>query len=445
MSSFVHAQYSIKGKIHPPKKHQWALLYKVEGARQIFIKNAQIEKELQTENGKTRTIGVFEFELPADAETGVYRITYDLQQNGFVDFLFNKEDVSLSFNPGDVESTTVFSKSKENQLYRDFLVNISLAQYKVDSLQAAYIKAPSKVSAEAYKDAVKEVALVQASYTQKSEGMLAYHFIKATDRYNAPEATQNPNEYIDGVVSHFFDKIDFKDPYLYNSSFLIDRIADYVFYMNYSQNPKEQIVLHKRAVDEVISKVNDIVFKADVIEFLISQFVALKSVELVDYLIENHFKNLPPQNQNTEFLQQVEENMQIAIGKVAPDFSWEENGQNMSLSSLKDGQSYLLIFYSTGCSHCLREVPQVYEFMKNKTKTKVIAFAMETTDETWKNYVQNLSGWHHVLGLNKWENEIARTYQVRSTPTYFILGMDKKIIATPDTIEEVKTILEGLN
>jgi thioredoxin-related protein len=137
--------------------------------------------------------------------------------------------------------------------------------------------------------------------------------------------------------------------------------------------------------------------------------------------------------------------MQIAIGKVAPDFSWEENGQNMSLSSLKDGQSYLLIFYSTGCSHCLREVPQVYEFMKNKTKTKVIAFAMETTDETWKNYVQNLSGWHHVLGLNKWENEIARTYQVRSTPTYFILGMDKKIIATPDTIEEVKTILEGLN
>ena len=94
----------------------------------------------------------------------------------------------------------------------------------------------------------------------------------------------------------------------------------------------------------------------------------------------------------------------------------------MSLSTVSGGYSYLLIFYSTECSHCLREVPQVYEFMKGKDKTKVIAFAMETSDTTWKNYVKTLLGWHHVLGLNKWENKIAKKYQINSTPTYFVLG-----------------------
>ena len=83
--------------------------------------------------------------------------------------------------------------------------------------------------------------------------------------------------------------------------------------------------------------------------------------------------------------------------------------------------------------------------MKDKNKTKVIAFAMETEGSGWELFKQKLPGWHHVLGLNKWENKIARKYQITSTPTYFVLGMDKKIIANPETLKELKVILGGLN
>lgn len=445
ISSVSQAQYSIKGKIHPPKKYSWVLLYKVEGARQIFVKNSQIQNSLETTDGKTRTVGTFEFTLPADAKKGSYRLTYDLQNNGFVDFLFNNENVALSFNPGDVEGTTVFTESKENQLYKKFLDDISLAQYKVDSLQVAYLQGPSVASEEAYKNAVGTISKVQQDYNEKSKGTLAHYFIKATDRYNSPTVAKTSEGYLKGVVDHFFDKIDFTDTHLYNSSFLIDRIADYVFYMNYSQDPSQQLTLHKKAVDVSIGKVADIGFKADVIEFLTSQFAALKNAPMVDYLMANHFNKLPADKQNAEFKKQIDESMAIAIGKVAPDFSWKENGKEMKLSELNDGLSYLLIFYSTTCSHCLREVPKVFEFMEGKTKTKVIAFAMETSDDIWKNYIKNLPGWHHVLGLNKWENKIARTYQVVSTPTYFVLGMNKEIIANPEKLDELKVILEGLN
>jgi thiol-disulfide isomerase/thioredoxin len=437
VSSLVQAQYSIKGTLNPVKEYEWSLLYKVEGARQVFVKNTGIKKK--------GTKGSFEFELPADAKIGSYRITYDLKNNGYVDFLFNKENVELEFNPKDTDGTTVFKESKENQLYKKFLSDISAIQYKIDSLQSGYFKSGSKTSEEYYRNWVNKLKSVQNNYLQSSQGTLAHHFIKATDRYNSPEIAKQPQEYLDGAVTHFFDQIDFSNINLYNSSFLIDRISDYVFYMNFSQDPETQKELYKKASSIALEKVKEISFKGDVIEFLISQFAGIKNADIVDYLFANHFDKLPKENQNTKFKNRVLGEMSVAIGKVAPDFSWKENEKELSLSTLKGGMSYLVIFYSTGCSHCLREIPQLFEFMKGKNNTKVIAFAMETEDTTWKSYVKTLPGWHHVLGLKKWKNEIARKYQINSTPTYFVLGMDKKIISNPDELKDLKLVLEQLN
>ena len=101
--------------------------------------------------------------------------------------------------------------------------------------------------------------------------------------------------------------------------------------------------------------------------------------------------------------------------------------------------------YTLGPKRKDHYVNQLFEFMKDKTNTKVIAFAMETDDKAWLKYKNTMPGWHHVLGLGKWENKIARTYQVNSTPTYFVLGMDKKIISNPEKLEDLKLVLEQLN
>jgi hypothetical protein len=46
------------------------------------------------------------------------------------------------------------------------------------------------------------------------------------------------------------------------------------------------------------------------------------------------------------------------------------------------------------------------------------------------------------LGLNKWQNKVSKTYQVFSTPSYFVLDKNKKIIAKPNEISDVKAFLE---
>ena len=81
--------------------------------------------------------------------------------------------------------------------------------------------------------------------------------------------------------------------------------------------------------------------------------------------------------------------------------------------------------------------------METKKDVKVIAFALENDSFVWENYSKtNLYGWHNVLGLNKWENKTARTYQIYSTPTYLVLDKNKKIIAKPYEVKDVKEYFE---
>ena len=437
ISAFSYAQYAIKGTMSPIENSSWVLLYKIEGTKQIFVKNTQVRKE-----GKT---GFFEFSLPTDAKVGSYRIKYSMKRDGFMDFLFNKENIAFEFNPKDLENTIVFHESKENQIYISFLKKIYTAQYTLDSLQSEYFRNPSSLIKEAYIRSLGNFQKIEKEYILASEEKLVNHFIKASLRYNSSEIFERPVDYISSSITHFFDHIDFSNKTLYNSTFLFDKISEYVVSLNVAANPAQKEEFYKKASKAAIEKSTTISFKTDVINYLISQFAEIKNAVLVDHLFANYFDKLPKENQNIKLKNKILAQLRIAIGRVAPDFSWTENGKELRLSSLKDGLSYVIIFYSTGCSHCLREVPEIFDYMKGKTNTKIIAFAMETSAKTWTNYQLKMPGWHHVLGLGKWENTTARTYQINSTPTYFVLGMDKEIISIPKTLDDLKLVLRELN
>ena len=432
VSTFAQAQYKISGTLKPADKHTYVLLYKIEGARQLFVKNTTIKE------------GKFNFELDNTIKSGSYRVTYDTQNGGFLDFLYNKEDVVFTFNPSDAENTVQYQKSTENNKYKEFLTAISIVQYKTDSLQIDYLKNPNESTKTIYKASVENIKKIQKSFIESSKGMLVYDFIKATDRYNAPEIAKTSNAYLNGVLSHFFDNVDFENKVLYNSSFLTQRITDYVFYMNASDDKPTQETLHKNAVDKVLSLIINPIFKKDVIEFLTHQFTASKNVILVDYILKTHFEKLPKENQNTAFKTKILANLAAEIGRIAPDFSWKENEKIKTLSKLNNGKNYVLIFWSTSCPHCTREIPQLHQFLQDKPNIKVISFAMENDATIWNEFKVNLTGWHNALGLGKWENKTARTYQVYSTPSYFVLDTDKKIIAKPEELKDVINFISAL-
>ena len=57
-----------------------------------------------------------------------------------------------------------------------------------------------------------------------AQGTLAYHFIKASARYNPKQLINTPETYLKEIQTHFFDHIDFNNTALDNSTFKHDKI-----------------------------------------------------------------------------------------------------------------------------------------------------------------------------------------------------------------------------
>lgn len=438
------AQYTVQGTLTTPLKSDWVILYKVEGAKQNFVQNSKITIDSIFVEDTKKAIGNFSFTLPKDIEVGAYRITYRLEGPGFVDFLFNKENVRFGFHPDYPNQSVQFFESKENRYYKNYLDEIAQAQQQIDSIQITALQNPDLELSITYQEAFNKANTIQKNYLKNAEGMYVAPFVKASFRSNSPKLISSAKEYMSRMTSTFFDNINFNDETLLNSSFLVERITDYIFYINYSDDPETQEKLFKESVNTVLTKINNVIFKKDVIEFLIEEFEKTKNIALIDFLFENYYDKLPAGVQNKKFKAEKVALFKAEVGRIAPNFSWKEDQKSYSLSTLKEAENYILVFWSTSCSHCLREIPQLHKYLDAKENTKVIAFSLETDDFGWNNYKKKLPNWHHVLGLDKWQNKIARTYNIMSTPSYFVLNSDKQIIAKPDTIEDVKAFLEKL-
>lgn len=444
-STIIVAQNSVTGVMSLKLESDWVILYKIEGTKQVFVNNTKIKTDTIFVGGKKEVVGSFEIQLPSSAKPGAYRATYRLEGAGFVDFFYNKQDVSFIFNPDYPQETIAFSDSSENKFYKDYINAITEVQQNLDSIQVAALQNPDLQLSEQYKNAYNTVNKVQQDYNVKAKDLFVAPFVKASARTNPSEILINVNAYLSHIKNTFFDKLDFTNKALVNSSFLTNRILDYVFYINYSDDLNKQQELYKSSVNTVLSKIKSPTYKRDIIEFLVDQFEASKNLELIDFLFDNHYNKLPINLQNTKFKTDKLALFAAEVDRIAPDFSWTENGNSTKLSTLNDAEHYVLVFWSTGCSHCLREIPQLYTYMKTKPNMKVVAFALENDAYVWETYKKaNLKGWHNVLGLNKWENTTARTYQINATPSYFILDKNKKIIAKPNEIEDVKAFIKKM-
>ncbi|MGB1042883.1 MAG: TlpA family protein disulfide reductase [Tenacibaculum sp.] len=447
-TSIVNAQYTVKGTMTPPEKSNWVALYKIEGAKQKYIANTTISFDTVAVGGAQQAIGKFKFDLPKTTKPGAYRATYRNRGAGFVDFYFNKENVEFIFNPKYPDQSVVFTSSRENKLYNEYLEAYAIVQKKIDEHQASYIQTESKDAKKAYKKELKALKDVQEIYENKSEGMLVNHFIKASQRYNPSSPIDNMQEYLTSTVNNFFKNIDFESDALFNSSFLIDRITDYVFYLNYSEDKSLQKELIKESINKVMEQVSSDRLKKATVSFLISTLTEKRDGESVDWLFAEYYDKLPVDQQDAEFKKETLKTLSATVGRTAPDFSWEEEGKNMKLSTLNDGQKYLLIFWSTACPHCVNDVPKLHVSMQKHADVSVVSFAVEDAEgvKDWNEFKKNLPQWHNAMGTHpdhKWSNETVNSYNLLSTPSFFVLDSNKKIIAMPDQLEDVEKYFEN--
>lgn len=137
-------------------------------------------------------------------------------------------------------------------------------------------------------------------------------------------------------------------------------------------------------------------------------------------------------------------NKNTEIGARFPDYVFNKptNTAVKSISAVKADKK-VIVFWASTCSHCEADLPKLiekYNAMKAQ-KIEVIAFSLDSEKSAYDNKVKNLP-WINDTELKGWYSSYADTYNVRATPTYFVLDANNTIIAKPDHAADVISYLK---
>jgi peroxiredoxin len=435
ISFHLQAQHVIKGTIQPNHDYSWILLYKMQNGDQTYVANADVED------------GKFQFDINEDEPSGIYRAYYQIESNLYVEFIYNKEPVEFTFDPEHPDRSIFFTSSKENTVYRYYYDDIKARQKKIDSIQVLYFKIEDQQKSDAltnqYTNYLKELSTSQTKYEKQSEGLLANHFIRASKQYNAPEPQKNADDYLNGIKSHFFDYMDLSDEVLRHSSFINDRLSDYVLYLHQNEDPQEEMALQKKAIENAIGIIgDDNALLSSFQEDLLETYMIRENAEMMHFIMDNYFSELPVEYQSITLKKKVEAALKTGIGMQAPNFFWEKEGKEHSLYGLTGTDYYIVLFFSSNCPHCQQEIPEFYSFISGIHNIKVVAVGLEDEEESWRNMIDNYAEFINILDLDKWSSQKVQDYGITEIPTYLVLDSDKKILAKPYNFKQLKSMFE---
>lgn len=407
MPLFSMGQNTISGAFSPAENYKWGLIYKITPTNDRYVTDTKINE------------GRFSITMDSSMAPGMYRFVYAVppEKNNF-EFIYNgKESIELSFSETEGLS---FTSSEENKAWTNYQTEVIPLNYEIAKRYA--VNPTDSLTIQSLIARQKEA---QTRFEKASENLIAGSFIRASRPY-MPTSFEKSLDYFQHNKDTYFDAIDVTDPTLQKSRFLLDQCFYYI-------EDKEDI-------DTVATFLKDASteYQKSILLNIWQAFVNLDDSEKANYLSRNHLSPLAKELKETALVNMLFTYESLSIGAKAPNFSWKkEDGTNQWFHELTGSEHYILVFWSSSCSHCLKELPKLQKKIQELPKEdyQVVAFGLEDDIYSWKNESLRLPEFLHIPGMGKWQNDVAKVYDISQTPTYFLLDKDKKIIAKPEELE----------
>jgi len=428
LSLCIQAQGSISGNFSPAKDFKWLIAYELTPNAERYSIDTAVKE------------GSFTLKMPATAQAGMYRLVYAVPQDEFyIDVIYNKkEHVEFNFNP---QEGLTFTNSVENKWYNEYFSKITVAQ---DRLLEYYES--GNESKKEYNAIINDLNSLQTTFEENHVNTIAHKFIKANRSY-IPKEFENLETFLKNKKQHHFDYLNINDPILQGSNFLIDKFGSFVFSaLPIDITTKEQLVTeinkNVKTTAELI-KTTPFGFQVKVFHQLWKIADANGMAGVQDYIFKNYLKRIATANRNQKLVDEIEMASRLRIGAISPEITWETNGKKHSLLNMEKADNYLLIFWSSTCSHCLKELPTLHKEVKNYKNLKIVAVGLEDDAVNWKKVSATLPAFNHAIALGRWESDYAKTFGIQNTPTYYILDSEKRFLVKPESDKEVIEFLEN--
>jgi len=197
-------------------------------------------------------------------------------------------------------------------------------------------------------------------------------------------------------------------------------------------------------VDKLLEKVN---LKTSRGQIILAELLSIFEIYELEKQKEKYFNLASSLNYevNGQLKTIIKAIKNTSIGAVLPDYSFTSNVSNTKAKKLSGvkADKKVVLFWSSTCSHCLKELPIISEnYQKLKEKNiEVIAFALDSDSKSYKETIASLP-WINDTELKGWQSSYTETYNVRATPTYFVLDKNGKIIEKPTNFSAFLSTLE---
>lgn len=134
------------------------------------------------------------------------------------------------------------------------------------------------------------------------------------------------------------------------------------------------------------------------------------------------------------------------IGNPAPELVlWDTLGAEVNIRDI-DANYLVLYFYDPDCGHCKKKTPELYANYPDLVAkgVEVIGVDISTDEKKWKDFIKKDDlGWINLADLNN-QTYFRYYYDIRSTPTVYILDKDKKIRVKKIDVLDVPVVIDQL-
>lgn len=412
LGGLLSAQFSVKVDVPSDFKANQAFLYAYNGSQETIAANGVKKGEHWT----------FKVENPY---SGIMKVYFPSTNDAFMLVTENKDVQVKAFTSANKISTVEYGDTV-NKVFKDFQDNAKKKdQILPILLQMQTFYSPSSDFGIAMK---KEIANLSAYQPQDlSQYPFLSFYTQPLEKYTSNDPNVKQEDYINFINTA---------PEYLESSAQIRQVL-----VNYLQ--KSAKTSADKDIDKMLKAVD---IESPRGQMVLSEFIDIFDLYGLDDLKAKYLNEAKSLKCTiTDRLNKtITDSDKVAVGATFANYTFN-NPIHTKAKSIYDvkAKHKLIMFWSSGCSHCEAELPKIiekYAALKNN-RVEIIGLSVDADEKAYKNRAESLP-WINDSELKGWNSSVANTYNVHATPYYFLLDANNKIVAKPNNFAEAISILK---
>jgi len=415
-----------------------------------FIKDTSISKT-----------GVFTFSGKENLDPGIYLAVLLPEKNVFQFMVDDKnQQFSIEADAKHLSDRLSAKNSAENTLFFKYIAYISSKKPVADSLKKVLKitldSTKMKLIQEKIKIVDEEVKSFQNKLIADNPKSFTAALINSSQEKNFPDYTNKTDaekiKLYNHYKLHFFDDFNFSDLRLFRSPIYFQKVDFYVSNLT-TQHPDSII----KSLDYILEKTQSI---TDAYQFFLSHYfnTYIKSkyvgmdavyVHLIDYYYSKGRAPWVDEASLNKMKEAANDIRPTLIGRYAPNLTFfRQDSTTIKVHDIK-AKYTVLFFWAPDCQHCEKAIPHVIDFY-NQFKpqgVEILSICTGLLDEAkdcWKSVEKK----HMEAFVNVNDPYLSSNfkvfYDIKSTPKFFILDKDKKIISKGIGAEQLGEVMSKI-